>query len=105
MHEVWVFGLIVVTGFICAGFLHSVYQILTNKVMSFDLSKEKGFVMLISILTLIFAGPFILVRNSIRGFKIENRNGGWIAASAGVSILWSFISGMFLLNIYMSALT
>lgn len=104
MHELWVFSLIVVTGFICAGFVHSVYQLFTNKVMSFDISKESGFVMLISILTLIFTGPFILVRNSIRGFKIENRHGGWVAASTVISILWSFISGLFLMNIYLTTL-
>lgn len=104
MHNVFVFSLIVVTGFICAGFLQSVYQIATNKVISFDLSKEKGLEMLFSIITLIFAGPFILVRNSVRAFIIEKRHGGWVAASTAISILWSFVSGMFLLNIYLTML-
>lgn len=104
MHSVFVFGLVVLTGFICAGFLHSVYQLLTNKVMSFDLSKEKGFEMLVSILTLIFAGPFILVRNSVRAFRIEKRHGGWVAASTAISVLWSFVSGLFLMNIYLTTM-
>lgn len=101
MNEISAFGVIVVTGFIAAGFLNSVYQFVTNKVMSFDLSKETGVVMLVSFLTLIFAGPFILVRNSLRGFRIENRHVGWVAASTAISIFWSFVSGMFILNFYL----
>ncbi|MGL1919823.1 MAG: hypothetical protein OCD03_02225 [Hyphomicrobiales bacterium] len=104
MHDMFVFGLVVVTGFICAGFLQSVYQLFTNKVMSFDLSKESGLEMLISIFTLIFAGPFIIVRNSVRAFRIENRHGGWVAASTAISVLWSFISGLFLVNIYLTTM-
>lgn len=104
MHSLITFGWIVVTGFICAGFSHAVYQLVTNKVMSFDVSKETGVGMFVSLITLIFAGPFVLVRNSVRGFRIENRNGGWVAASTAISILWSFISGAFLLNVYITAL-
>lgn len=104
MSDITVFGLIVVTGFICAGFFNSIYQVLTNKIMSFDLSQETGAIMLVSILTLIFTGPFILVRNSLRGFFIEKRHAGWVAASTAISIFWSFVSGMFLLNIYMTTM-
>lgn len=104
MHNLQAFGWIVVTGFTCAGFAHSIYQFITNKVMSFDLSEETGPGMLFGIIALIFAGPFILVRNSIRGFKIENRHSGWVAASTAISILWSFISGIFLLNIYLTTM-
>ncbi|PCI86670.1 MAG: hypothetical protein COB24_09065 [Hyphomicrobiales bacterium] len=96
------FGLIVVTGFVCAGFLNGIYQLLTNKVMSFDLSKESGPIVLVSVIALIFTGPFILVRNSLRAFRIENRHAGWVAASTAISIFWSFVSGMFLLNIYLT---
>ncbi len=104
MHSIFVFVLIVITGFICAGFLNSIYQLVTNRVMSFDVSKEHGISMLLSILTLIFAGPFVIMRNSIRGFIIEKRHGGWVAASTAISIFWSFISGLFLMNIYLTAL-
>lgn len=104
MSDFSLFGLIVVTGFICAGFLNSIYQLVTNKIMSFDLSKQSGVVMLLSIITLIFTGPFILVRNSIRGFRIENRHAGWVAASTAISIFWSFVSGLFLLNIYLTTM-
>ncbi|NRB15763.1 MAG: hypothetical protein HRU29_15300 [Rhizobiales bacterium] len=105
MNSLMVFGLVVLTGFICAGFLHSLYQLLTNRVMSFDLSKETGAGMIIGLLALIFAGPFVIMRNSIRGFIIDNKHGGWVAASTAISIFWSFVSGMFLLNIYMITLT
>lgn len=104
MNSIVVFCLIVMTGFVCAGFLHSMYQLVTNKVMSFDLSKESGLGMLFGLLALIFAGPFVIMRNGIRGFMIEKRHGGWVAASTAISIFWSFVSGMFLLNIYLTTM-
>lgn len=104
MSDISLFGLIVITGFIAAGFFNSIYQLLTNKVLSFDISKQSGIGMLVSIITLIFTGPFILIRNSIRAFRIENRHVGWVAASTAISVFWSFVSGLFLLNIYLTTM-
>lgn len=102
MSSLYTFVLVVVTGFICAGFLNSVYQAITNKITSFDLSQETSIGMLAGLLVLIFAGPFIIMRNSVLGFMADNKRGGWVAASTAISISWSFISGLFLLNIYIT---
>ncbi len=104
MQSILVFGLVVVTGFVCAGFLSSVYQLITKKTMSFNLSEEKGLRMLMGVLTLILTGPFVIMRNSLRAFYTDRSRGGWVAASAAISIFWSFVSGLFLMNIYITAM-
>ncbi|NRA86980.1 MAG: hypothetical protein HRU28_06215 [Rhizobiales bacterium] len=104
MHPLLVFILVVVTGFISAGFLSSLYQVFTKKSVSFNMADEKGIGMLFSILTLIFAGPFVLMRNSLMAFSANKRHGGWVAASTAISIFWSFVSGVFLMNVYITAM-
>ena len=46
---------------------------------------------------IMFAGPAILMRNAIRGRRIEHRNVGWLVASAAIAGAWSLCSGVMLL--------
>lgn len=47
-----------------------------------------------------FAGPAILMRNAIRGRRIEHRNLGWLVASAAIAGAWSLCSGVMLLPFF-----
>ena len=42
---------------------------------------------------LVFAAPFIIVRNTVRGRRIEGRNFGFAALAAVVAGFWSLMSG------------
>jgi hypothetical protein len=81
-------------GFAVAGLLSSGYQLLTLQPASFRLLHEnERKVALAAVLFLLFAAPFIIVRNTIRGRQVEGRNFGMAAVAAFVAGFWSLMSG------------
>ena len=81
-------------GFAFAGALSSGYQAVTEKPASFRLltsSQQKE--ALAAVPFLIFAAPFIIMRNTIRGSRIENRNFGFAMMATLVAGFWSLMSG------------
>jgi hypothetical protein len=81
-------------GFAVAGLLSSAYQLLTLQPPSFRLlhvSERKQ--ALAAVPFLVFAAPFIIVRNTVRGRQIEGRNFGFAALAAIVAGFWSLMSG------------
>ena len=81
-------------GFAVAGLLSSGYQLLTMRPPSFKLlQEEQRNRALAAVPFLVFAAPFIIVRNTVRGRAIEGRNFGFAALAAIVAGLWSLMSG------------
>jgi hypothetical protein len=81
-------------GFAVAGLLSSGYQLLTLQPASFKLLQEaERRQALAAVPFLVFAAPFIIVRNTVRGRRIEGRNFGFAALAAIVAGLWSLMSG------------
>ena len=81
-------------GFAVAGLLSSGYQLLTLRPPSFTLlhDSERNQA-LAAVPFLVFAAPFIIVRNTIRGRRVERRNFGFAALAAVVAGFWSLMSG------------
>ena len=81
-------------GFAVAGLLSSGYQLLTFQPPSFTLlhDSERNQA-LAAVPFLVFAAPFIIVRNTIRGRRVERRNFGFAALAAVVAGFWSLMSG------------
>jgi hypothetical protein len=81
-------------GFAVAGLLSSGYQLLTLQPASFrvlhDGERNKA---LAAIPFLLFAAPFIIIRNTIRGARIERGNFGFATMAALVAGFWSLMSG------------
>jgi len=81
-------------GFALAGALASGYQALVQRPAGFGLLQEgvaaKTFA---AVPFLVFAAPFIIVRNTVRGRRIEGRNFGFGALAAIVAGFWSLMSG------------
>ena len=70
-------------GFAVAGLLSSGYQLLTLQPPSFRLLHEaERKQALAAVPFLVFAAPFIIVRNTVRGRRIEGRNFGFAALAA-----------------------
>ena len=44
-------------------------------------------------MAVLFAAPFLIVRNTVRGRRIEGRNFGFAALAAIVAGFWSLLSG------------
>ena len=81
-------------GFAVAGLLSSGYQLLTLQPASFRLLNEpERNRALAAVPFLLFAAPFIIIRNTIRGAKIEGRSFGFAALAAFLAGFWSLMSG------------
>jgi hypothetical protein len=81
-------------GFAVAGMLSNGYQLLTLQPASFRLLHEpERNRALAAVPFLIFAAPFIIIRNTVRGARIEGRNFGFAMMAALVAGFWSLMSG------------
>jgi len=89
-------------GFVSGGVLGSFYQLLSNRQVRFEMLTEQGANIVFGSLTLLFAGPTLLMRNAIRARVIEGRPARWLALTTAISATWSFFLGLFLLNIYVA---
>ncbi|SDU22049.1 hypothetical protein [Stappia sp. ES.058] len=86
-------------GFVMAGILGSFYQLLTGEPLKFAISVETWVKGVFSCLLCVFAGPFIIMRNAIRGRRLDQRPIGWLVASSTIAGMWSLCSGVFVLQI------
>jgi hypothetical protein len=81
-------------GFAVAGLLSSGYQLLTFQPPSFrvlhEAERNKA---LAAIPFLLFAAPFIIIRNTVRGARIERGSFGVAMMAALVAGFWSLLSG------------
>ncbi|GGB59568.1 hypothetical protein GCM10011316_34480 [Roseibium aquae] len=97
MLDLLIAGYIACAGFVAAGLLGSFYQLLTNHPPRFTFPVESVVGTVVSIVVCMFAGPFIIMRNAIRGRRIENRPLGWLVASSTIAGMWSLCSGIVLM--------
>lgn len=89
-------------GFVAAGILASTYQLMTLKPPSFVVSLETWGSVAMSVFLCAFAGPFIVMRNAIRGRQVEGRPVKWFAISAVITAVWSFCSGLVMIDLALS---
>ncbi|MBN9671067.1 DUF6949 family protein [Roseibium aggregatum] len=92
-------GYIACAGFVAAGVLGSLYQLVTSNPPRFSFASESLPVFLADIFVCLFAGPFIIMRNAIRGRRIEKRPLGWLVASSTIAGMWSMCSGVLVMNV------
>jgi hypothetical protein len=99
MSALIVVGWATVAGYVTAGILASLYQLLTNEPMSFRLLVTGGLAAsLVSLPLLLFGGPAVIARNSWRGRIIEGRPLHFVVVAALIVMVWSFITGVFVLQ-------
>jgi hypothetical protein len=81
-------------GFAVAGFFASAYQLVTQSPASFTLL-ERGPVVssFAAVPFLVFTAPFIIMRNTIRGGRMEGRRFGFIMLATIIAGFWSLMSG------------
>ena len=85
-------------GFAFAGVLASGYQALAQRPAGFGLLNEgvapKAFA---AVPFLVFAAPFIIMRNTVRGRTLEGRRVQFGALATIIAGFWSMMSGTFML--------
>ena len=96
--ELMLTAYIIITGFVCSAVLSSFWQLFKSEPIGFGVSYSSWMAGIAGVIFCVFAGPFIIVRNSIRGRKIEGRPLGWVLAASGIASLWSFCTGLFILH-------
>jgi hypothetical protein len=85
-------------GFVASGFIGSLYQLLTDQPPRFNVDADTIIAGISSTFVCIFAGPFIIMRQAIRGRIIESRPIGWFAASTCIAACWSLCSGIIVIQ-------
>ena len=85
-------------GFALAGALASGYQAMAERPAGFGLLQQgaapKTFA---AVPFLVFAAPFIIMRNTLRGARIERRRFEFVMMATVISGFWSLMSGTFLI--------
>ncbi len=81
-------------GFAFAGAISTGYQLVTNQPASFRLLEQgpnPGTFAAVPLL--VFAAPFIIMRNTIRGRRIDGRRFEFVMVATVVAGAWSILSG------------
>lgn len=81
-------------GFAVAGLISAAYQAITARPASFRLlNAEARPAALAAVPFLVFAAPFIIMRNTIRGRRIEGRRFEFVMLATVLAGVWSMMSG------------
>src|SRR3569832_970802 len=85
-------------GFALAGALASGYQAMSERPAGFGLLQQgvapKTFA---AVPFLVFAAPFIIMRNTLRGMRLESRRFEFVMMATCIAGFWSMMSGTFFL--------
>ncbi|OAF19925.1 MULTISPECIES: hypothetical protein [Bradyrhizobium] len=85
-------------GFALAGALVSGYQAIAQRPAGFGLLQEgvapRTFA---AVPFLVFAAPFIIMRNTLRGMQVESRRFEFVMMATVIAGFWSMMSGTFFL--------
>jgi hypothetical protein len=85
-------------GFALAGALASGYQAYAQRPAGFGLLQESVVSKaLAAVPFLVFAAPFIIMRNTLRGARIERRRFEFVMIATMLAGFWSLMSGTFFL--------
>jgi hypothetical protein len=81
-------------GFAVAGALATGYQVITERPLSFRLLNQGArLVTFLAVPVLTFAAPFVIMRNVIRGRRIERRRFEFVMMATILAGFWSLMSG------------
>jgi hypothetical protein len=81
-------------GFAVAGVIATGYQLVTKQPASFRLLEQGPHPSTFAAVPLlVFAAPFIIMRNTIRGRRIERRRFEFVMIATIIAGIWSIMSG------------
>lgn len=95
--------IVLLIGFAVAGSLATGYQLVTERPLSFRLLNQGAqLVTFLAIPVLTFAAPFVIMRNVIRGRRIERRRIEFVALATIVAGFWSLMSGTVVVSAFIA---
>jgi len=98
-YEYLFYAYVTAIGFCAAGLCTSAWQLVTGIPLKFSLQPEHSFAAIFGVFARVMAGPVIVMRNAIRGAVVEGRGPFWLALSTFISTVWSFFTGVVMLEL------
>ena len=86
-------------GFAFAGLLASAFELFTAHRADFKLLEMGGFAAVASVPVVVFSAPFLILRNMLRGSRIEGRPFMFVMLASIIATLWSMASGRVVLDL------
>lgn len=86
-------------GFAAAGLIATSFEFATARRASFGLLETGDLKALAFLPMLVFSAPFIILRNTIRGRRLEARPVGFVVLATMVACGWSLLSGRVVLDL------
>lgn len=88
-----------VIGLAFAGLIATAFELVTSRRASFSLLERGGAGALACVPVLIFGAPFIILRNTVRGRRIEGRPFPFVMLATMIACGWGLLSGRVLLDL------
>jgi hypothetical protein len=86
-------------GFAAAGLIATAFECATARRASFGLLETGGLKALACVPLLVFSAPFIILRNTLRGRRLEERPFGFVMLATIIACGWSLLSGRLVLDL------
>lgn len=86
-------------GLALSGLLASAYELFTARRASFSLLERGGVAAAAALPMLAFSAPFIILRNTVRGRRIEGRPIPFVMLATMIACGWSLLSGSLALRL------
>lgn len=88
-----------VIGFAFAGLLASAFELFTARRADFKLLQGGGIGAVASVPVVVFSAPFLILRNTVRGRRIEGRPLVFVMLASMIAALWSMACGRVVLDL------
>ena len=88
-----------VVGLAFAGLVATAFELLTARKASFSLLERGGVAAFASLPMLAFGAPFIILRNTVRGRRIEGRPFVFVMMATILACGWGLMSGRVVMDI------
>ncbi|TCR63711.1 hypothetical protein [Bosea sp. BK604] len=86
-------------GFAFAGLLASAFELFTQKRADFRLLQAGGLTAVASVPVVVFSAPFLILRNTVNGRRIEGRPFVFVMLASMIASAWSVASGRVVLDL------
>ncbi len=86
-------------GMALAGLLASTFELVSDRRASFSLLERGGVEAVAALPILAFSAPFIILRNTVRGRRIERRPIPFVMVATIIACGWSLLSGRLALDL------
>ena len=103
MHEALVLAYATAVGFAVSGALSTLIQLMTRRPVAFALPDGSAPAYVLTALSFILIGPYVVARTSLHLVFVEGRSWGFLSGGAVIALGWSACSGIILLGLVLSA--